>query len=87
VKDPESRKSVSGNHIFLCGAPVIQNNTIHIILVLSVKEAELFAVTNNAHTMFYTHVIVDSLGLHVQLPMILEVDNKGAADLVNNYSV
>jgi hypothetical protein len=27
------------------------------------------------------------LGLHVQLPMILEVDNKGAADLVNNYSV
>jgi hypothetical protein len=31
--------------------------------------------------------IIESLGLQVQLPMILEVDNKGAVGLVNNYSV
>jgi hypothetical protein len=32
VKDPESCKSVSGNHIFLCGAPVIQcyTNELHL---------------------------------------------------------
>jgi hypothetical protein len=37
--------------------------------------------------MLYNKRIIESLGLHVQFPMILEVDNKGAVDLVNNYSV
>jgi hypothetical protein len=35
--------------------------------------------------MLYTNPIIESLGL--QLPMILEVDNNGGVDLVNNYSV
>jgi hypothetical protein len=47
----------------------------------------VFAATNNAQDMLYTKRIIESLGLQVQLPMILEVDNKGAVDLVNNYSV
>jgi hypothetical protein len=71
-----------------CGSGSSLTNTMHISVVLSVKEAELFAVTNNAQAMFYTHIIVDSLGLHVQLPMILEVDNKGAQlkeEGINNF--
>jgi hypothetical protein len=78
---------VSGNSTFLCGAPVIQRSTMQRIVALLVTEAELFAATNNAQDMLYTKRIIESLGLHVQLPMILEVDNKGAVDLVNNYSV
>ena len=31
--------------------------------------------------------ILNSLGLKVKLPMILEMDNKGAVDLANNWSV
>jgi hypothetical protein len=57
------------------------------IVALSVTDAKLFAATNNAHDMLYTKPIIESLGLHVQLPMIMEVDNKGAVDLVNNYSM
>jgi hypothetical protein len=57
------------------------------IVALSVTEAKLFTSTNNAQDMLYTKRIIESLGLHVQLPIILEVDNKGAVDLVNNYSV
>jgi hypothetical protein len=60
---------------------------MQIIVALSVMEAELFAATNNAQDMLYTKRIIESFGLSVQLPMILEVDNKGAVDLVNNYSV
>jgi hypothetical protein len=37
--------------------------------------------------MMHTKLIVETLEFHVRLPMILEVDNKGAIDLVNNYSV
>jgi hypothetical protein len=71
----------------VCGAPVIQHSTMHIIVALSVTEAELFAATNNAQDMLYTKRIIESLGLQVQLPMILEVENKCAVDLVTNYSV
>jgi hypothetical protein len=87
AKDPETRKSVSRNSTFLCVSPVIQRSTMQIIVVLLVTEAELFASTNNAQDMLYTKRIIESLGLHVQFPMILEVDNKGAVDLVNNYNV
>ena len=31
--------------------------------------------------------LLESINLRVELPMILEVDNKGAVDLINNYSV
>jgi hypothetical protein len=57
------------------------------IVALLITEAELFAATNNAQDMLYKKRIIDSLGFQVQLPMILEVDNKVAAGLVNNYSV
>jgi hypothetical protein len=87
AKDPETRKSVSGNSTFLCGAPVIQRSTMQRMVALSFEEAKIFTATNNAQDMLYTKRIIESLGLYVQLPMILEVDNKGAVDLVNNYSV
>jgi hypothetical protein len=37
--------------------------------------------------MLYTMRIVESMGLKVKKPMILEIDNKGAVDLTNNWSV
>ena len=36
--------------------------------------------------LFVMHTI-ESLGLKVEKPMILKVDNKGAVDLINNWSV
>jgi hypothetical protein len=54
AKDPETRKSVSGNSTFLCGAPVIHHSTMQIIVALSVTEAELFSAANNAQDMLYT---------------------------------
>jgi hypothetical protein len=71
AKDQETRKSVSGNSIFLCGEPVIQRSTMQRIVALSVMEAKLFGATNNAQDMLYTKRIIESLGLQVQLPMIL----------------
>eukprot|EP01082_Thalassiosira_pseudonana_P002606 g2934.t1 g2934 contig12:1094397-1094723(+) len=37
--------------------------------------------------MLYAYNILKSLGLKVELPMILEMDNKGAVDLANSWSV
>ena len=35
----------------------------------------------------YIKHVIESLGLKVKLPMKLEMDNKGAVDLANNWSV
>jgi hypothetical protein len=37
--------------------------------------------------MLFIMRIIESMGLRVKKPMILEIDNKGAKDLVNNRSV
>jgi hypothetical protein len=31
--------------------------------------------------------VLESMGLNVKLPMALEIDNKGAVDLANNWSI
>ena len=57
------------------------------IVAISVTEAELFAMTQCVQDMMFAMRIMNSLGLKVQLPMIIEVDNKGAVDIANNWSV
>jgi hypothetical protein len=47
----------------------------------------VFAAMNNGQDMLYTKRIMESLGLHVQLPMIFEIENKGAVYFVINSSV
>jgi hypothetical protein len=37
--------------------------------------------------MLYCKNVLESLGLKVKLPMLLEMDNKGAVDLANNWTV
>ena len=37
--------------------------------------------------MLYVYRLLQSIGLEVELPMILEMDNKGLEDLVKNWSV
>ena len=83
----ETRKSVSGTSTFLCGAPIIQRGTMQKIVALLVTEIELIEVTTTAQDMMYMKRLLESINLTVELPMILEVDNKVAVDLINNYSV
>ena len=40
-----------------------------------------------AQDMLYANRIMESLELKVKLSIILEVDNKGTVDLINNWSV
>ena len=37
--------------------------------------------------MLYVYRLLQSLGLETELPMIFEMDNKGAVDLTNNWSM
>ena len=37
--------------------------------------------------MFYAKKILESLGLIVEVPMVVQYDSKGAVDLVNGHSI
>ena len=56
-------------------------------VVLSVTEAELYVAVSTSQDMLYVMNVLLSIGLFVELPMVLEVDNMGAVHLVNNWSV
>jgi hypothetical protein len=87
AKDPEPRRSVSGIITFLCGAVItLRSKMMPRMVALSVTEAELFAAVMTVQDMLFIMRIVESMGLLVELPMLLEIDNKGAKDLVNNWS-
>lgn len=82
-----SRRSVNCSCTWLNGVVVKFFSKIMPIVALSTTEAELFAAVLTAQDMMFVYHIVTSLGLTVEILMILYVDNKGAVDLANNWSV
>ena len=80
-----TRRSVSGWATYIEGAPISVKSEK--IVALSVKEAELMAAVSCVLDLLYAKRILESMELKVELPMRLEIDNKGTVDLINNWSV
>jgi hypothetical protein len=87
AKDMQTRKSISGYRVLLEGAPVMFKSSTQKSVALSVCEAEQTAGVLCAQDMLNVRHILKLMGLKVKLPMILEMDNKGAVDLANNWSI
>ena len=87
AKCPITRRSVSGYSTFLNGCPVTMKSQMQKTVKLSVTESELDSGTSCAQDMLYDMRVVESIGLKVKKPMILWMDNKGAVDLANSWSV
>ena len=85
-KDPTTRRSISGITVTLNEAVVSTRSRQQGCTALSVTEAELIAAVDGAQDMLFVKQVLESMGLKVKTPMILQVDNKGAFDLVNNWS-
>ena len=56
-------------------------------MTLSVTESELVAVIDCVQDLLFKRRVLESIGLQVELLMVLRVDNRGVVDLVNNWSV
>ena len=87
AKDPATLKSVSGWAVFLNGAPILMRSKMQDCTTLSVMEVELVAAMACVQDMLFTMGLLESIGLKVQKPMVLTVDNKGVKDLANNWTV
>ena len=57
------------------------------IVALSTTEAELYSAVLTAQDMMFVYHVMLGMELQVKLPMILNVDNMGAVQLANNWSV
>jgi hypothetical protein len=84
AKDLETRRSISEVLTYLCGAVITTRSKMMPIVALSVMEAELFAAVMCVQDMLFIMRVLLSMGLKVQLPLIIEIDNKGAKDLIDN---
>jgi hypothetical protein len=54
---------------------------------LSVTEAETVAAVECMQDMLFSMHLLESMGLKVKKPMVLEIDNKGEKDLAHNLSI
>ena len=70
--------------VYLNDAPIIFGSVTQKHVTLSVTEAELAAVVSVVQDVYR---VVTYMELQVQLPMVVEMDNSGARDLANSWSV
>ena len=73
--NPDDCRSVSCGRVFLNNAPVTFWSATHKFVTFSVMEAESAAGVMIAQDMLYIYRLLQSLGLEVNLPMVLEMDN------------
>jgi hypothetical protein len=86
AKDPIKRRSVSGYSSFLEGCVINTKSRTQPITSLSVTEAELVSATECAQDLMFAKHVMVAMGLKVQLPMCLFIDNSGCIDLICNWS-
>jgi hypothetical protein len=87
ASNPDDRRSVTGYRVSLNGAPIAHKSATQKHVTLSVTEAEGSAMVSCVQEMIYAKNVIESMGLEVEVPMIVECDNRGAVDLANNWSV
>ena len=78
------QNSISGYRVLLEDTPVMMKSSTQKSVALSVCEAEQSSGALCAQDMLYCKNVLESMGLKEKLPMLLEMDNKGAVDLANN---
>jgi hypothetical protein len=87
AKDTQTRGRISGYVVYLEGVAVMHRSATQKTVALSTCEAEFNAAVLCVQDMLFGKNLLEVMGLEVELPMVLEVDNKGLVDIVNSFSV
>ncbi len=70
--------------LYLEGAPAMFKSSTERTVSLFTTEAETYAEFTCMQDMLYMKNVLESLGLKVKLPMVLEMGNQGMMYLANN---
>lgn len=87
ANDPESRRSINGSVVCLNDALIAFSSVTQKLMLLSVTKALPAAVVNMVQDMMYIYRVVTSIGLHVELPMVAEMESSGECDHANSWSI
>jgi hypothetical protein len=82
----DTRISVSGYTIFLLGVPILWKSKAQRSVTLSSAEAEFVACAEAAKEIKFVAQILNDMGIQVQTPIIVRVDNVGAIFMTENVS-
>ena len=84
--DKDTRRSVSGFVIYLCGAPICWRSKAQRSVTLSSAEAEWIALSEVAKEVLFIAQILESMGINVDYPIVIRVDNTAAIFMANNVT-
>ena len=84
--DKDNRLSVSGMALFVCGVLVAWRSKQQKSVALSSSEAELVAASEAVKEVVFVMQVLNSVGIPVETPVIVRVDNMGAIFMAENAS-
>ena len=82
--DKDNRRSVSGFIMFLCGVPIMWRSKQQKTVALSSSEAEYVALSESVKEILFVVMILESVGIKVEKPVVVRVDNMGAIYMSEN---
>ena len=84
--DPDSRRSVSGYIIYVCGVPVCWRSKAQRSVTLSSTEAEYVAISEAVKELLFVIQVLEMMMIKVTFPIIVCVDNIGAIFMSGNIT-
>ena len=84
--DKETRISISGYIMYLCGVPISWRSKAMRQVTLSSSEAEYVSLSEAAKEVKFVVQLIESMGIKIQKPIEVRVDNLGAIFMANNIS-
>ena len=85
--DPETRISISGYVLYLMGVPICWRSKGQRSITLSSTEAEYVAMSECAREVKFVYQLLTSIGVEVNTPIVIRVDNIGAMFMGENISI
>ena len=82
--DKEKRTSVTGFIIFFMDVPIIWRSKAQASVALSSTEAEYYAISEAAKETKFVYQLLKEMGIEIELPIIMRVDNVGAIFMSEN---
>ena len=84
--DPDTRRSVSGYILYVCGVPICWRSKAQRSITLSSSEAEWIALSEATKEVMFVLQLLESMHIRVQLPITVRVDNIGAIWMSQNVN-
>ncbi len=84
--DADTRISVTGYCLFLMGVPVSWKSHSQKSVTLSLSEAKFVALSEAVKEVKFVVQVLQSIGIEVELPVVVRVDNVGAIFIAENVT-